>query len=242
MTVRRVDEAKSRILLGLDAGLGSASSIAAATALAQLHGAELVGMFVEEAVAEEGVALPAKSMVAPSGGTRRMDPLSLRRSMRALVSLRREELLGRAKALELRCSFEVSRGSLTRELLSVAVERDLIVLGHSTRRGPQQGLGVVVLVRRGNDAARSIELARELAHGELVSVWLSPVVAESGAVKVPLDADAGVAQMTDADRLGEALRQRRARLVVVQCAIGSADEAFLRTLRGRLACPMVAFR
>ena len=209
-----------RVVVALDSQAEGETSIAEAGALADIAGAELVGMFIEEAAVERAMGLAAVRMVTPAGGPLRdVDPPSWRRSIRALVSLRRRELSRRAEGLKLRWSFQVEQGRLPQVVCRTVADMEVVVVGQVRRRRPLYDGSVVALLTDEASAARVVELATTLAARSDTPLHVSHQ------------------QERDPRGVAQSLRRLNARVVVASGRV--MDEAYLETLRAGLACPLV---
>ncbi len=155
-----------RILVALDASADSQAALETSAALAAVLGAELLGLFVEDADLARLAASPLSAEIDFLSGERRpLVPSHLARQLRARAARVRQALEREAERRRLTWTFRAARGRVSAEIL--AVDADLITLGHrghSPRRGPGStvqdllaGAGAPVLVsRRGADLGRSI--------------------------------------------------------------------------------------
>ena len=119
-----------RILIAIDASPPSIAALEAAAALAARINAELLGVFIEDVnllrlaslpfATEVGVLLPH---VRPLGA------VEMERHLRAQRARAEEALERVAQRLQLRWSFRVTRGQIVTELLTAALDADLIALG-----------------------------------------------------------------------------------------------------------------
>lgn len=111
-----------RIVIGLNAGTPQ-RELDAAAALAGRVGAELVGVFIEDAELLRFAALPfALEIGFASAQRRRLEVPVLERAMRAHAADAERALAGTAARIALRWSFRVARGVVAVELISAATE------------------------------------------------------------------------------------------------------------------------
>ena len=130
-----------RILVALDSSAASREALVAATAIARRLGAELEGIFVEDADVLRAAGLPFASQLSlPSGAAHPLDRRVLEAELRALAAAAREALADAAGAGGVGWSFRVARGQVSVELLHAAGRADLLVLGR-TGRGLAPGPG-----------------------------------------------------------------------------------------------------
>lgn len=112
----------ARIVIELAPGLPARGSLEAAAALADRVGAELVGLFIEDADLLRFAALPfAHEIDFVSAERRRMDVTALERSLRAHAAEAHRTLASAAERSAARWSFRVARGFAAAELLGAAL-------------------------------------------------------------------------------------------------------------------------
>jgi hypothetical protein len=110
----------TRILIELEAGT-SARELEAAAALAGRIGAELSGLFLEDASLLRFAALPFACEIGFASGARRRTGVgAMERSLQALASAAQRELASVAQRREVRWSFRVERGASPETLLCAA--------------------------------------------------------------------------------------------------------------------------
>lgn len=113
---------RARIVIELAPGLPERESIEAAAALADRVGAELVGLFIEDADLLRFAALPfAREIGFASAQRRRMDVTALERSLRAHAAEAERALASALERSAARWSFRVARGFAAAELLAAAL-------------------------------------------------------------------------------------------------------------------------
>lgn len=139
MSEREVDPAIRRILVALDASVHSLAALEAASELADTLKAELVGIFVEDINLLHLAGLPfAREVSFLPVSERPLDSPSMERALRLQAERVRQALADVAWRRQLRWSFRVVRGQVAAELLTAALEVDLLALGRaswtSTRR------------------------------------------------------------------------------------------------------------
>jgi nucleotide-binding universal stress UspA family protein len=139
MNERELEPTIRRILVALDASPHSQAALEAASELADVLKAELVGIFVEDVNLLRLAGLPfAREVGYPSGIDRPLDSPSMERELRIQAAQVRQTLAGVAERRQIRWSFRVVRGHVASELLTAAQEADLLALGRaswaSTRR------------------------------------------------------------------------------------------------------------
>jgi len=121
-----------RILVALDASPHSLSALQAAVELAAEHGAELVGVFVEDVNLVRLAALPVTREIGQaSARIRELDERTMTRQLRRLAQRAEQALAREAGRLQVRWSFSVSRGTVGAELWGAASEADLVVMGRT---------------------------------------------------------------------------------------------------------------
>ncbi len=139
-----------RILVALDASAPSLAALDAAAAVAARWEAELLGLFVEDINLLQLAALPFTREVGfPSAIQRPIEPQDVERRLRAQARLSEQALARVAGRLNLRWSFRTERGQIVTQLLEVAREADLIVLGLRGRqvagRMPRGAIGQALM-------------------------------------------------------------------------------------------------
>lgn len=115
-----------RILVGLDASRQSLQALETAALWAAEMGAELIGLFVEDAGLLDIAALPVSRA---HGGAGELDRAMMERALRVQARHARQAMAGVAERSRLRWSFKVARGDIGRELLAAAAECDLVTIG-----------------------------------------------------------------------------------------------------------------
>src|SRR5262245_38775147 len=172
MNERELEPTIRRILVALDASPHSQAALEAASELAVVLKAELVGIFVEDVNLLRLAGLPfAREVGYPSGTDRPLDSPSMERELRVQAEQVRQTLAGIARRRQIRWSFRVVRGQVATELLSAAQEADLLALGRAswalTRRVPlgttarevvAQASGAVLLLQRGHAICPPVQL------------------------------------------------------------------------------------
>jgi nucleotide-binding universal stress UspA family protein len=123
-----------RILVALD---GSSASLAALDTAAQLAGdlhAELVGLFVEDANLLRLAGLPfAQEVRYLSASQQAMNRQRMEAELRAQAGRARRALMAAAQAAHVVATFRVVQGEVALEVLTAAMEADLLLLGRVSR-------------------------------------------------------------------------------------------------------------
>lgn len=153
-----------RILIALDASPHSEAALNEAVQLAAHFEAELRGLFVEDINLLRSADLPmareVQSFVLPA---RTMNRGRIRRQLRRQAERAEQLLQAATRRAEVKSSFEVVRGRVTRTLLEAAADADLIALGKtSSGRSSRRKLGSTArsVLRQ---APRSVLVLREAA-------------------------------------------------------------------------------
>lgn len=121
-----------RILVALDASGHSFAALDVAVKLAAHVGADLRGVFVEDVDLLRAAELPiAQEVPSFTSTTRQMTSLRIERVFRVQAERSRQALATAIRSLRIQHTFEVTRGRVPRELLEVAAEADLLVLGQA---------------------------------------------------------------------------------------------------------------
>jgi len=133
MNEREFEPTIRRIVVALDASIHSLAALEAASTLAGLLNAELVGVFVEDINLLRLAGLPfARELNAWSALERPLDPLAMERQLRLQAAKVRQALAGVATRRNIRWSFRIARGQVTGEILTAAAEADLLALGKAS--------------------------------------------------------------------------------------------------------------
>jgi nucleotide-binding universal stress UspA family protein len=123
-----------RILVALDASSSSLAALETAAQLAADLRAELVGLFVEDANLLRLAGLPfAQEVRYLSASQQSMNRQRMEEEMRAQAARARRALLAAAQVAGVPASFRVVRGEVALEVLSAAMEADILLLGRVSR-------------------------------------------------------------------------------------------------------------
>lgn len=225
-----------RIVVALDSSSASLEALADAAVIARRLGAELEGIFVEDANVLRAAGLPFASQLSlPSGTARPLDRRALEAELRALAAAAREALAEAAAAGGVGWSFRVARGQVSVELLHAAGRADLLVLGR-TGRSLSPGPGGTAR-RAASSAERPV-----LLHGGGTSVDRPLLVAYDGSASAEraLDAAARLAAAfdgltllvaaptaADAERLASRARARTRAAALAARWVGGAGRSDL---------------
>ena len=121
-----------RILLALDTASHNLAAFEAATALAARLGAEVHALFVEDINLLRLAALPfARETRLTSATTRRLQSQDMEQALHAEATRAQATLATVATRLNVRWSFQVTRGQMAAQVSEAAVETDLIALTFS---------------------------------------------------------------------------------------------------------------
>lgn len=119
-----------RIVVALDASSGSRAALATAVSLAETLKAELLGLFVEDINLLRLSELPfAREVLFAESRLRQLESEELLRRLRARAAILRQEVQELAAEHKITSTFRVIRGPVDKELLSAALESDLLALG-----------------------------------------------------------------------------------------------------------------
>jgi nucleotide-binding universal stress UspA family protein len=120
----------TRVLVAMDASPHSLTALDAAVELAALFGAELLGIFVEDADLLRLADLPFAAEVASfSASIQRLDAERMRLQLRAVAERSRRALAVSAERARVPWSFRVVRGSVAAAVMGEVGGRDLISFG-----------------------------------------------------------------------------------------------------------------
>jgi len=121
-----------RILIALDASASSLAALKAAVRLAAELGADLEGLFVEDANLVRIATLPvARRVLFPSAAEEPLDSSCMERELKALARHAQRSLAALAEHSGIRWTFRVVRGKVPVEILAAASESDLLTVGCS---------------------------------------------------------------------------------------------------------------
>jgi len=119
-----------RLLVALDASRHSESALKAAISLADMLGAELRGLFIEDPEVRRlaGTDL-AQEFGLFSGARRPLDRDELERQLRGQAGKVRRYFRITTEQADIRCTYRETRGDVGDEVLSEAVDCDVVILG-----------------------------------------------------------------------------------------------------------------
>lgn len=117
------------VVVAVDTSPHSRAALEAAARWAQVTGAELLGVFVEDVELLRLGALPLVREVSAVSGHGNLEAAALERSLRAMAATARRELQQAAGRHGVRASFRVVRGAVAAELRLASQHAPLIVLG-----------------------------------------------------------------------------------------------------------------
>jgi nucleotide-binding universal stress UspA family protein len=119
-----------RILIALDASASSLAALRAAVTLAAELGADLEGLFVEDANLMRIATLPvARRVLFPSAAEEPLDSSSMELELKVLARRAQRSLAALAEHSGIRWTFRVVRGNVPLEILAAASESDLLTVG-----------------------------------------------------------------------------------------------------------------
>src|SRR3990172_2409627 len=125
-----IDRKLQRILLPLDVSRDSLTALEIAFNLAASLGSEIAGLFIEDAALLLAGSLPfAREVGSLSGIRRQIGSEDIEHRFRAVASKARQAILEAGDRLKVRSSFRVARGEVPAEILTAAMEADLVILG-----------------------------------------------------------------------------------------------------------------
>jgi len=131
-----------RILVALDSAQHSLAMMESVASLAAALQAALEALYVEDENLLRLAALPAaRELCVSSGRVEALDVARLQREMRALAREAEQNLVRTAARFSVTPHFRVVRGRVAQELLSAALQTDLVTLGRSGGRRGHGGLG-----------------------------------------------------------------------------------------------------
>ncbi len=125
-----IDRKLQRILLPLDVSRDSLTALEIAFNLAASLGSEIAGLFIEDPALLLAGSLPfAREVGSLSGIRRQIGSEDIEHRFRAVASKARQAILEAGDRLKVRSSFRVARGEVPAEILTAAMNSDLVVLG-----------------------------------------------------------------------------------------------------------------
>lgn len=135
------EEPKSirRILVALDASPHSLESLEMAAAIAEKFNAELVGIYIEDINLIRLARIPITREVGfYSASLRQVELTHVERQLRAQARSARRALALKARDTQVPWTFRVTRGAIHSELLTAALDADLLILGKVGWSGRRQ--------------------------------------------------------------------------------------------------------
>jgi len=121
-----------RILVPLDESRHSGSALKAAIHWAGQWQAELLGLFVEDVNLLNLASLPfSREISLLSTSARELDRLRMEQTLRARADRCRKLMQEQAERAKLSWSFQVTRGHVAAEVLSLGQQTDLVIMGRS---------------------------------------------------------------------------------------------------------------
>jgi len=142
-----------RILVPLDASEHSLSALRAAVELAAAQGAELEGLFVEDADLFRLCDFPLAREVSFWGVSgRSMERTETERQLRIVAGRLQRALEGLAGGHNVPFKFRVTRGGVPKEILDASRQADLTIMGRtgwSQLRGQRMGSAAKAIIRQG---------------------------------------------------------------------------------------------
>lgn len=209
-----------RIVVALDASRYSRVALETAAQLAAAMHAEVLGLFVEDINLLRLAELPFVREVRFSQiGGRQLEMDELLRGLRARAAVLRQAMHEMSQRHQLHTDFRVTRGPVSAELLSAALDADILVLGrlgHSLARRARLGSSARAIV---SQALTPVLLVREdIEDIETVVVIFDGSDASHRALRIGLDlAESGhelrVLVAAETDEVSYALRQACVELV-----------------------------
>lgn len=160
-----------RILVALDASSNSRAAMAAAIGLAETLKTEVHGLFVEDINLLRLAELPfAREVLFAETGLRQLERDSLVRKLHARAAILRREIEELATEHQIVSSFQVRRGSVNKELLSEALDSDLLVIG-------RMGQSISRRIRLGSTARAIVDQSRSAVLLVKSDVGIGPIIA-----------------------------------------------------------------
>ncbi len=204
-----------RILVALDTSKHSLAALAAAVELAASLGAELLGLFVEDINLLRLAGLPFAQEITPAAVARQMDSVRLEQELRIQAAQARRAMAEAAESSQVHWSFRVVRGQVAAEVLTAALEADLLSLGIASRpliRRTRMGSTALTVAAK---APRTVLL---LQHGERLNQPVVVTFDGSAAANRALDIAAHLVQKIK-------LPARLPLLVLIMAEAGSLEVA-----------------
>ena len=131
-----------RILVALDASPHSREALELSVTIAADVGAEVVGVFVEDATALRAARLPfVQEVRSYQRGPQTLSDHKVERQMRRQAEEAEDMLWRYADPFDVPHSFEVLRGAVTEELLAASARADLLALGKTSTDSSRRQLG-----------------------------------------------------------------------------------------------------
>ncbi len=162
-----------RILVALDASANSREALATAVNLAATLHSELHGVFVEDINLLRLAELPfAREIQFADTGLHQLEMESLQRRLRARAAILRHEVEELSGEHKLTSTFSVIRGPVEKELLTAALETDLLAvgrLGHSLLN--RLGMGSTARAVTARAASAVLLVKSDVAAGPIIVLY-----------------------------------------------------------------------
>lgn len=162
-----------RILVALDASTNSRAALKTAVNLAETLHSEVLGLFVEDINLVRLAELPfAREVLFGENTVRHLTREGLQRNLRARAAILRRELEELTAEHKVAGSFRVIRGPVESELLTAALETDLLALGrlgHSIIHRAKLGSTARMVVAQATSAVLLVK--SEVAAGPIIALF-----------------------------------------------------------------------
>jgi hypothetical protein len=226
--------------------------LGAAVALARDLQAQLAALFVEDLTLLRVAALPLTREVGRvSGVARALDLPDVERMLRRQAQQLREQLAATAQAASLAWSFEVRRGDLLEQALSLLAPEQAVVLGHRTaglRAALDELTQVTALLDAADPELRALHVALQLAQGRPLAVLLTGPPEALPALRVRVEEELAssrakarieLAPEHSLARLARTSAALRSRVLVLGGTTIYADPQALRALVQATSAPII---
>jgi nucleotide-binding universal stress UspA family protein len=170
-----------RILIALDASPASLAALEAAAELAARLDADLLGLFIEDINLLRLSDLPLASEVGlHSAAINQINREQVEQRLRAQANQARRALADIAQRSKLRTEFRVARGPISTELLTAALDTDLIIMGKAGwSQRKKLGSTARSMVKRSPGHTMFLQHGAHIAHSVGVIYDGSPLAAQA---------------------------------------------------------------